>query len=85
MPADVEHVEALAVDLAAQRNVGPDGLVAEHEDELAVVPKGHLGTGPVEATKQAVADLALEHEIEPGALEEVVEEIDQAFGHDAEK
>lgn len=52
---------------------------------MAVVPKGHLGTDPVEATKQAVADLVLEHEIEADAIEEVVEEIDQAFGHDAEK
>lgn len=51
---------------------------------MAVVPKGHLGTDPVEATKQAVADLVLEHEIEADAIE-VVEEIDQAFGHDAEK
>lgn len=51
---------------------------------MAVAPLGHLGTDPVEATKQAVADLALEYEIEPGAFE-VVEEIDQAFGQDAEE
>lgn len=49
---------------------------------MAVAQKGHLRTDPVEATKQAVADLALEHEIEVDAFEEVVEEIDQAFGQD---
>lgn len=51
---------------------------------MAVAPKGHLETDPVEATKQAVADLALEREIEVDAVEEA-EEIGRAFGHGAEK